>query len=248
MRILLSPAKKMRVDRDSLPHQDLPVFLDRTREILDWMRGRTPQELQTLWGCNDAIAQQNVQRLRDMDLEQALTPAILSYDGIAYQYMAPAVFEDRQLAYVQDHLRILSGFYGVLRPMDGVCPYRLEMQAKAPIGGHRNLFDFWGDSLYREVREDVMVNLASKEYSQCIQKYLAPGDRFVSCTFCEMVRGKLAQKATFAKMARGEMVRYLAERQAESPEEMKHFDRLGYRFREDLSTDTEYVFERIPQE
>ena len=247
MRILLSPAKKMRVDRDSLPCQGLPVFLDRTREILSWMQSKTPRELQALWSCNDDIARQNVERLRDMDLEHGLTPAILSYDGIAYQYMAPAVFEDSHLRYVQEHLRILSGFYGVLRPMDGVCPYRLEMQARAPIGGHRDLYDFWGDALYREVREDVMVNLASKEYYKCIQKYLTSKDHFITCTFCEMVKGKLTQKATFAKMARGEMVRYLAEVQAEQPEEMKNFDRLGYRFREDLSGETEYIFERIPQ-
>jgi len=160
--------------------------------------------------------------------------------------MAPAVFEEGQLSYVQEHLRILSGFYGVLKPMDGVTPYRLEMQAKANIGGRKNLYDFWGDRLYEEVRDDsgIIINLASKEYSKCIEKYLQKEDTYITCTFCEMVNGKPVQKGTYAKMARGEMVRFMAEHQIEDVEEIKKFDRLGYVFREDLSKKSEYVFER----
>ena len=107
-----------------------------------------------------------------MDLRQNLTPALLSYDGIQYTYMAPAVFEDGQYDYVLNYLRILSGFYGVVKSMDGVVPYRLEMQAA--ISGCKNIYDFWGDSLYREVVDDsrIIVNLASKEHSRCIEKYL----------------------------------------------------------------------------
>ena len=109
-----------------------------------------------------------------MDLQSSLTPALLAYDGIQYTYMAPAVFEDGQFDYVQEHLRILSGFYGVVKPMDGVVPYRLEMQAKAVVDEYKNLYDFWGDDLYREVMDEsrILVNLASKEYSKCIEKYL----------------------------------------------------------------------------
>lgn len=87
----------------------------------------------------------------DIDLHRNLTPALIAYDGIQYTYMAPAVFEDGQFDYVQEHLRILSGFYGVVKPMDGVVSYRLEMQAKARVAGYRNLYDFWADDLYREV-------------------------------------------------------------------------------------------------
>ena len=249
MKIILSPAKKMRVDTDSMPWEALPAFLPETEKILSYLRGKVNSELQALWGCSDQIARENVERLRHMDLRSGLTPAILSYDGIAYQYMAPSVFEDSHLAYVQEHLRILSGFYGVLKPMDGVTPYRLEMQARARVDGYRDLYAFWGRTLYDAVRDEdgLILNLASREYSKCIEKYLTPADRFISCTFCEMVKGRLAQKATFAKMARGEMVRYLAEHQITEPEQMKHFDRLGYRFREDLSTGREYVFERIDE-
>ena len=249
MKIILSPAKKMRRDTDALPTENLPVFFSKARQVMQYLQSLSSSQLQALWGCNDAIAKQNVERLQTMDLEQGLTPAILSYDGIAYQYMAPAVFEDAHFAYIQQHLRILSGFYGVLRPMDGVTPYRLEMQAKAHVSGTKNLYEFWGSDLYKQVRDPdgVIVNLASKEYAKCIEPYLTPQDTFITCVFGETVKGKLVQKGTFAKMARGEMVRYLAEHQIEDPAQMKQFSRLGYHFRPDLSTDMLYTFERIPE-
>jgi hypothetical protein len=182
-----------------------------------------------------------------MNLHNAWTPAVLSYEGIAYQYMTPAVFTDLEIEYVQEHLRILSGFYGVLKPLDSVKPYRLEMQAKVDVAGHRNLYEFWGDKLYKSVRDEtgVIINLASAEYSKCIQKYLTSQDTYITCTFGEMSGNRMVTKGTYAKMARGEMVRYMAENQVEDPEEIKKFDRLGYRYREDLSTEAEWVFERI---
>ena len=161
--------------------------------------------------------------------------------------MAPAVFEDGQYDYVQEHLRILSGFYGVVKPMDGVVPYRLEMQAKAAVSGYRNLYDFWGDGLYREVVDEsrIIVNLASKEYSKCIEKYLQPEDYFITCVFGELDGEKIVQKGVYAKMARGEMVRYMAANAISEPEEIKAFDWSGYRFREDLSSEDEYIFIRM---
>ena len=249
MKIILSPAKKMNMDPDRLTPAGLPDFLDQTEEILSWLRDRSYEELKTLWKCNDKIAQQNIVRLEQMELRSQLTPAVLSYEGIAYQYMAPAVFESDHYEYVQEHLRILSAFYGVLRAMDGVTPYRLEMQAKASIGGKKDLYELWGSRLYEAVRDEsgVIVNLASKEYSKCIEKYLMPEDRYVTITFCEKSGNKLVTKGTYAKMARGEMVRYMAEHQIEDPVEIRNFDCLGYVFREDLSSDKEYIFERMIQ-
>lgn len=248
MKIILSPAKKMNVDLESLEPCGLPIYLEQTEEILSWLKGKSRDELKALWGCNDKIAEQNFERLERMNLNDRLTPAVLSYEGIAYQYMAPAVFESEHLDYVQEHLRILSAFYGVLKAMDGVTPYRLEMQAKASIAGTRDLYEFWGDRLYRAVRDDsgIIINLASKEYAKCIQKYVTDDDRYITITFCEKSGGKLVTKGTYAKMARGEMVRYMAEHQIEDPAEIRKFDRLGYVFREELSSQTEYVFERMP--
>lgn len=115
--------------------------------------------------------------------------------------MAPVVFENAHFDYVQEHLRIMSAFYGVLKPMDGITPYRLEMQARAAIGHYKNLYEFWGD--------------------------------------------KLITKGTYAKMARGEMVRYMAENHIEKPEDIRSFNRLGYVFRDKISSGNEYIFERI---
>jgi len=247
MKIILSPAKKMNVNTDILEYKDMPVFMDKAKEILKYLQSKSYTELKKLWGCNDKIAEQNIERLKDMDLYNNLTPAIISYEGIAYQYMAPNVLEDDAFDYIQEHLRILSGFYGVLKPLDGITPYRLEMQAKAAINGSKDLYDFWGKLLYEEVRDDsgIIVNLASKEYSKCIEKYLTDDDIFINISFVEMgSSGKLVTKGTYAKMARGEMVRYMAENIAQSVDDIKGFDRLGYSYRDDLSSDTELVFER----
>ena len=246
MRIIISPAKQMRTNTDTFACSTLPAFMDKTEVLMQWIRSLSYEEQKKLWACNDKIARQNAERFAHMDLRKNLTPALLSYDGIQYTYMAPAVFEDGQYDYVQEHLRILSGFYGVVKPMDGVVPYRLEMQAKAAVAGYKNLYDFWGDSLYQEVLDDsgIIINLASKEYSKCIEKYLQPGDRYITCVFGEPEGGKVVQKGVYAKMARGEIVRYMAGIQAEEPEQMKNFNWSGYRFDESRSSETEYVFIR----
>lgn len=247
MKIILSPAKKMNVNLDILEYTRLPEFLEQTEEILAWLKSKTHEELQKLWGCNDKIAKQNFERLAHMNLRKQLTPAVLSYEGIAYQYMAPAVFEGDHFDYIQDHLRILSAFYGVLRPLDGVTPYRLEMQAKASIGGQKDLYAFWGRRLYDAVIDEsrIIINLASREYYKCIEKYLTNEDRFITITFCEKSQDKLVTKGTYAKMARGEMLRFMAENKIEDPVQIQRFDRLGYVFRDSLSSEMEYVFERI---
>ena len=246
MRIIISPAKQMRVDTDSFTCTELPAFMEKTEILKDWIRGLTYEQQKALWACNDKIARQNAERFAHMDLRKNLTPALLAYDGIQYTYMAPAVFEDGQYDYVQQHLRILSGFYGVVRPMDGVVPYRLEMQAKAAVAGHKNLYEYWGDDLYRAVMDDshVLINLASKEYSRCIEKYLQPQDRYITCVFGEPERGRIVQKGVYAKMARGEMVRFMAGIHADEPEQIQTFNWSGYHFDKERSSDTEYVFIR----
>lgn len=246
MKIILSPAKQMKVNTDFLSKTGEPVFLDDTKEILAWLKGKNREELKEIWKCNDKLTDENVRRIKDMDLYNGLTPALLSYEGIAYQYMAPTVFDNEQLKYIQEHLRILSAFYGVIKPMDGVTPYRLEMQAKMSIGSVKNLYEFWGNKLYKEVRDEsrIIINLASKEYYKCIDRYLTKGDIFITCDFVEEANGKLVTKGTYAKMARGEMVRFMAEKNIKNPQDIKGFKRLGYVFKEKLSNDINFVFER----
>lgn len=245
MRIILSPAKKMRVD-DSLPWVDYPVFLNRTQCLLKVLQGMDDAALKQLWKCNDQIAALNATRLEYMDLRKNLTPAILAYEGIAYQHMAPGVFTQREFDYVQEHLRILSGFYGILRPFDGVTPYRLEMQAKLCVDGAKDLYAFWDDSLARTLiyDTDCIVNLASKEYSVAVSKYVPDSVRFLTCTFGEMKNGKVMEKATMCKMARGEMVRYMAQNQIKNAEDVKFFDLLDFHFAPEHSNTENFTFLR----
>lgn len=249
MKIIISPAKKMNRREDDLEYKDLPVFLEQTRILMEAIQSLTLEQARRLWNCNEAIAQLNYERFHPMDLTSRLTPAILSYEGIQYQYMAPRVFQTQELSYVQENLRIISGFYGLLRPLDGVVPYRLEMQAKLSVNGHKDLYDFWNNAIARELMKDdhILVNLASKEYSKAVIPWLPSHLRLVEVDFCSMVPDrqgvlKPKTKATEAKMARGEMVRYLAEHQIQSPEDMAGFNRLGYSFSQELSAENHFVF------
>lgn len=243
MKLIISPAKKMNYD-DSLPYRALPVLLEQTEKLRQYMLGQDYAAAKELWKCNDDIAQLNYDRFQKMSLTGNLTPAILAYEGIQYQYMSPGTLETEALEWLEQHLRILSGFYGVLRPFDGVTAYRLELQAKAGVENAKDLYAFWSDTLYQSIMEGdrVVLNLASKEYSKAIERYLRPGDTFITCIFAERKGDKLVQRATLAKMARGEMVRFLAENGAEAPEKAKEFTGLGFAFDEANSTATEYVF------
>lgn len=244
MRIIISPAKKMKVDTDSFACEGLPEFLPKTELLCERLQGMPYEDLKALWKCNDQIATLNVERIQSMNLRQRLTPALLSYEGIQYRYMAPGVFTYDELDYVKEHLRILSGFYGVLRPFDGVTPYRLEMQAKLQIGEAKDLCAFWGDSIARNLfaETDCILNLASREYSRCVSPYLTEEVRFITCVFGERKGSKIIEKGTLCKMARGEMVRYMAEQKIEDPEQIKSFHYLGYRFVSEESTPKTYTF------
>ena len=248
MRIIIAPAKKMVVDTDSFAVESLPQLLEESERLKAVLQTMSPKELQSLWKCNDAITELNVERLEHMDLRRNLTPAIIAYEGIQYRYMAPGVMEAAHLDYLREHLRILSGFYGLLRPFDGVTPYRLEMQAQLKADGCRDLYQLWGDRLARQLaaETDFVLNLASKEYSRAVEPHLPESVRFVTCTFGERKGGKVIEKGTQCKMARGQMVRWMAEHKIEDPENLRAFDQLGYRFREELSTENQYVFLTAP--
>ncbi|MBR5329441.1 MAG: peroxide stress protein YaaA [Firmicutes bacterium] len=244
MKIIISPAKKMKEDTDTFGCRNLPRFLARTEVLLAALRSMTYDELKKLWKCNDSIASLNEERVRFMDLHRNLTPAVLAYEGIQYQYMAPEVFSDVEFAYIEEHLRILSGFYGVLRPFDGVTPYRLEMQAKLDVEGKKDLYGYWGSSLAETIcaETDCIINLASKEYSQCIAKHLPADVQFITCTFGELKDDKVVEKGTLCKMARGEMVRWMAEQKVTSPEELKAFEGRNHSYAPAYSTETNYVY------
>jgi uncharacterized protein len=244
MKIIISPAKKMNVDTDSFEITGMPEFIGHTIILMHEIQSLSLSEAKALWKCNDKLAELNYERYKDMDLVRSLTPAIMAYEGLQFHHMSPGVFTTEALSYVSDHLRILSGFYGILKPFDGVTPYRLEMQAKLSVNGCKDLYYFWGDSLYQSLVEDdrIIINLASKEYSQCIEKYITPKDRFITIEFGELVDGKVKQKGTLAKMARGEMVRFMAENSISDLNGIKDFHELGFAYSKELSNDAKYVF------
>lgn len=239
----------MRVDTDTFGNTGTPVFMEKTETLKQWIAGLPYEKQKKLWECSDRIAALNSERFAKMDLYRELTPAILAYDGIQYTYMGSTVFDTDQYEYIQQNLRIISGFYGVLKPMDGVVPYRLEMNAKIGLDGYRSLYEFWGGLLYREVIDNsrIILNLASAQYAKCIEKYLQPGDRYITFIFGETEQGneeEVVQKGVYCKMARGEMVRFLAEKGADIPEQAKEFRWSGYSFDERRSDECNYYFVR----
>lgn len=244
MKIIISPAKKMVEDKESLLPKDEPIFINEAKELLNYLKSLNFDSAKKLLATNEKITLQNMERFANMNLASSLTPAIFAYDGIQYQYMGVSSLDDDMIEYLQDNLRIISGFYGLLRPLDRVTPYRLEMQAKVQIDNIKGLYDYWGKKIYDAIIDDshIIVNLASKEYSKAVEKYLSTEDKFITCTFAQLEKAKIVQKATYAKMARGYMVRYMAENNVKDIEGIKKFDSMGYSFNQDLSSEDEFVF------
>ncbi len=257
MLFIISPAKKMVDASDAFAWRDLPQFMPQTRELLAALRALSYDEAKALWKCSDALAQLNYDRVAAMNIEAdgPLSPAAFSYEGIQYQNMAPQVMTAEQLDYLQQRLRILSGFYGVVRPLDGVTPYRLEMQAKLAVGDARDLYAFWGARLYDALAagagasgETVIVNLASVEYAKAVLPYAKAaakadaGVRVVTCLFGTVKDGKLVQRSTEAKAARGTFVRWCAENAIEHTNDFPRFDVAGYAHNEALSGADTFVF------
>ena len=245
MRIIISPAKQMGEGRDFLAPAGRPVYEARAGELAAYLRSLPYEALKELLACGEKLARAAYETYQAMDFSRADTPALLAYRGIQYQYMAPQVFETPYFAYVQEHLRILSGLYGILRPLDAVVPYRLEMQARVRLGPWRDLYRFWGDSLYRALTaggDRVIVNLASREYSRAVEPYLTAADTCITCTFGELQGEKVVEKGVYVKMARGEMVRWMAEQAVEDPAKLREFHRLGFAFCPERSAPERLVF------
>ncbi len=248
LKIIISPAKKMVINEDHDTDLSAPVYLEKTKYLYEQLKNMTLEELKSLWRCSDKLVSQNHERLHTYDPEKYLTPALFSYEGIQYQHIAARVLDSTSLDYVSSHLRILSGLYGILKPFDGVIPYRLEMQNLLNTKQIRDLYTFWSDSIYQElIAEDTthIVNLASTEYSKSVLPFVTSAVTFVTCTFGEEINGKIKVKGTNAKIARGEMVRYLAENNIEDIEGIKHFDYLGYKFNPSYSSEKELVFLQV---
>lgn len=234
----------MNINNDDIISESMPCFMEKTEDLCNTLKKYSYNDFKKLLACNDEIAKLNYSRYKDMNLYKNLSPAILSYEGIQYKYMSPNSFSNSEFDYISNHLKILSGFYGILKPFDGIVPYRLEMQTKLAIADKKNLYSFWENSLYKELTKDTntILNLASKEYSKTIEKYLTKDDIFITCVFGTLIDSKIKVKATEAKMARGLMVRYLAENNITDIEKVKNFNELGFSYSREHSKPNEFVF------
>ncbi len=244
MKIIIAPAKIMKIDRDSFPIQSKPQFLDKTRILERFLKSRSNEQLKDLWHASENVTKQSILQLENMNLDERLTPAILAFSGIQYQYMAPDLFTQPALDYTQKNLRILSGFYGMLRPFDGVCPYRLELNTKMVGFRDYSLYHFWGsdiaENLFQE--DNIVIDLASKQYTRLVKPYLSQGRQLITVDFQELKNGKWKTVGVHAKMARGEMVRYIAEKQIKNPTDLQDFNDFEFQFEPDVSTKDHYVF------
>ena len=246
MKIIISPAKTMNSDPDAFPVAGMPEFLEEAKTLLAQLRQYDGAALKALLRCSDTLAALNYRRYQEMELERGLTPALFAYEGLQYRHMAPTAFTETEYRYLQEHLRILSGFYGALRPLDGIVPYRLEMQAKPEFCG--SMYRFWGEKLgaYLGQDNDLVIDLASKEYSTAAKQGLPAHVKWVTVYFGTVKDGKFREKGTLCKMARGTMVRYMAEREVQRAEELLEFQSLGFQFCPERSDSEQLYFVQMP--
>lgn len=246
MKIIIAPAKKMRSYVDFMDSKTSPIFIDKAKQLQKYIQTLDIKSLQKILGCSDSIAYEAYLMYQSMNLDERGVPALLAFEGIQYTYMAPHIFETSGFEYVSKHLLILSGFYGVLRPMDNIHPYRLEINNPFHTPFCKSLYDFWKDDIYKVMVEDdsTILDLASAQHSRMIQKYLTPDIHYVKCFFYEDDGTSLKEKGVYVKMARGAMVHYLCEHHIIDIESVKKFNELGYCFNEELSSHSRYVFIR----
>lgn len=241
---ILSPAKNMRAI--SLPYEislTEPQFPQKTQQILRELKQYQPWQLEEKMKINSQIALSAFFYFQDFSWDSLRYPALLSYYGLAYQNLDAHNFSMVDLQFAQDHLRILSAFYGVLRPLDRIAPYRLEMQCKIKVGG-KSLYRFWADDWYRTLfcTGEPVINLASAEYFKAITPFLQERDRFITCEFLVQRHGKWKMLPTFAKMARGQMAKFLIQQRLNEPEELKKFCWDGYEYEKTYSSNSKYIF------
>jgi cytoplasmic iron level regulating protein YaaA (DUF328/UPF0246 family) len=241
MKIILSPAKKMEPADDSGYIMSKPLFESEANMLLEKLRSYDYDSLKAIFKASDKVCQPIYELYQAQKKGRTFEkyPAILTYSGIAFQYMAPGVLEDEALAYLQEHLLILSGLYGALRPMDSIGIYRLEMAQKPGV----NLYEFWPDKLAPLFENETVLNLASKEYSKAVKGYA----NRIDVRFEELDEKGYKEKGVYAKMARGAIVRFCAQNQIETVEQIKAFTDQGYKFDEQASSNTLYIFRRKPQ-
>jgi len=248
---LLSPAKTIDFAnaRDVSPTSQ-PEFLSDATYLADKLSKHSAKHLAALMSLNPALAAQTKERADAWDApghEDGGKPAAMAFQGAVYRGLDAASLSSDDLAFAQGHVRIISGLYGVLRPLDRMQPYRLEMGLKWPITTKKkSLYHYWEDRLADHIvgaANGCLINLASNEYSKAILRKDSPV-RVITPLFKDEVNGQFKSLMTYAKEARGQMARYLIQQRIENPVDLKNFTGMGYAFNAGLSTENDWVFTR----
>ena len=249
---LLSPAKKL-VDSQRQVELSQPALMEDTLSLAAVMKGQSPADLGTLMSISEKLSQLNFERFQvfqDSPGKEDLSPAALTFAGDTYVGFDGPSMSDEDLRFAQEHIGILSGLYGVLRPLDGIQPYRLEMGTKLETSRGKNLYQFWGQRITDRInaclgthQDKTVVNLASNEYFSSIDQKALTGP-VLTPVFKEVRNGKAKVISFMAKKARGAMARYIVDNRLTSPEGMKAFTTGGYAFDESLSDASTWVFLR----
>ena len=254
MLALVSPAKKMDFEDITRPlsHSDPDFFTD-TKKLVKSARQLSQTELQQLMNLSDSLSELNFQRFKAFKATQSQAnakQAAMAFAGDTYIGLDSATLSDNDFDYAQDHLRILSGLYGLLRPLDLIQPYRLEMGRRLATERGHNLYEFWGDKLAKSINKIVkehqnpaVINLASNEYFKAAQQKTIKS-QVVTPVFKEIKGDKESVIGFLAKKARGTMARYIIKNQIETPGELKSFAEDRYKFQKNQSDDTKWVFTR----
>ena len=235
MKIIISPAKKLNDKKINIQNTSEIQFLDEAKYLIRQLQNYSLTEVKAMMNISDKLTLLNYQRFQDWDLDSsAVMPAIFMFQGDVYKGIKAENFSAEQLSFAQDHLRIISGLYGLLRPLDLVFPYRLEMGTNIKTDKANNLYEFWNEklriNLSSEMKDDdILINLASNEYSKTLQL-----DQFkqkvITPVFKDSKDGKLKVISFFAKRARGEMVNFIVQNKIKDISDIRNFNYDGYTF------------------
>lgn len=251
MLILLSPAKTLDETRLDYPNTESPSLRKKTSELVTVLKEYSAQDLSSLMSISDKLAQTNYNRYQAFSSRYTATnskAAIFAFKGDVYIGLEADSLNENDITYAQDHLRILSGLYGLLKPLDKMQPYRLEMGTSLKTSKGKNLYNFWGDDITKEINkalrshdDKTIINLASNEYFHSVNTDKLKGD-VLNIGFKEDRNGKLTFVSFNAKKARGSMSRFIIQNRIENKEDLQGFDTDGYTFHADLSSENNYLF------
>ncbi len=254
MLALISPAKKLDFETEwHISDVDQPDLLSHSQELVNEIQSLAPNQLQTLMKLSDQLAELNFQRFQSFSVpftSDNARPASLAFRGDTYVGLDADTLSSDDLLYANDHLRILSGLYGLLRPNDLVQAYRLEMGTKLATVRGKNLYEFWGEiithacnQVVAEHRDKTIVSLASNEYIKAVRPKHLTGP-FLSCEFYQVKDNQLKNIGLFSKRARGMMARFMIQNRVDTPDQLSNFNDGGYEFQRALSNDEKFVFTR----